>query len=268
MANNRNKICSCGSGKKYKKCCINNKKRDHYIYIGSNEPVSAIHYNVNGEIKIIQKNGHEVAPDQVLSQTSYERDNGKPKIITSISNLAITNIPEYLTTFDLVFAIDTNTKEINKEMISVTGLVEAKLTKEIEQHRIKIDISEKGLFLFTNCTNLHPEKHSWWHFIEILQKEENYSPNLKIAIITDHDLGNHSEYNKGTIPIYKDQILPNNFSLIFATSDTKNDGILNNLISHCDVMASKVINSLEKEGKFTTEGQLNEFNNLIDFSND
>lgn len=41
----RNDPCPCGSGKKYKRCCIDKKPRVRSVMIGSSEPLSGVHYD-------------------------------------------------------------------------------------------------------------------------------------------------------------------------------------------------------------------------------
>jgi len=41
----RNDPCPCGSGKKYKKCCLGKKSHEHTVIVASLEPLHGVHYD-------------------------------------------------------------------------------------------------------------------------------------------------------------------------------------------------------------------------------
>jgi hypothetical protein len=78
---NRNKLCPCGSGKKYKKCCMDKKKRITSVTMDMGEPVIINGYKVgaDGSLQLL-RNGVTVPPVKANIETLYERTKGS-KII-------------------------------------------------------------------------------------------------------------------------------------------------------------------------------------------
>lgn len=66
--------------------------------------------------------------------------------------------------------------------------------------------------------------------------------------MTDHSLGGLHTYNTRELPIYQNFFLPDNFMLIYASSDTGNDNILNTLLCECEKDSSGLFNQLEEKG--------------------
>ena len=102
--------------------------------------------------------------------------------------------------------------------------------------------------LFRNCPNeLSPEKFGW---ITVMKEVNRRPQNIqkKIAIITDHDLDNHSLYNSKRISIFRNFYLPNNFVLIYGRGDGPNQNLLNYMVKQCDKKSSEILNEINEKG--------------------
>ncbi len=243
----RNEKCPCGSGKKYKKCCMNKFPRDQYIYFGHKEKFEGLSISDNGEGSITI-NGKKEKSDAVFSQIKYT--GLKERMIMSISGSAVTNIPYYLyTNFNFVYAIDTNTKLIENNYISVGSITESFFGNNINiQHEVSFYYRKLGNILFKNCPGDLREKFSWFKLIELLNSNPKNS-NLKFGVITDYDEENHIRYNNKEIPLVKDFYLPDNFKIFYARSNTGKENIPNMLIHECDKDANRILKEFE-ENKF------------------
>ncbi len=91
--------------------------------------------------------------------------------------------------------------------------------------------------------------------INIIASTQKPQIDAKFAIITDHDLSNHLKYNKKELPIFYTFYLPNNFNLVFATSDSGSSNIINMLIKKCDKNANEVLKNLKINGMANINGK-------------
>jgi hypothetical protein len=178
----------------------------------------------------------------VFSQIQYPRKSGKEKVTISINGKAIFNPIRILTNYDIIYAIDTNTKTIKENTISVSSILECYPTTHTENDQIKIKYRINGNMLFKNCPN-NPEKYAWARLVAMITSSHDYSDNY-----TDHDVGRHHQYNSRQLPVYEDIYLPSNFELVYASSDTSNDSILNVFITKCDKNAGNILTQLENTG--------------------
>ncbi len=137
----RNDPCPCGSGKKYKKCCDGKLPRKDEILIGHKEKFEKIYYDHTDKNIYIIKDGKKITPDVCISRTIREKKNGRSKVLNQIPDRSILdNKDSFLfLKFDRTFVIDTNTKEIGKDRISVGCVIESYVekTKEIQKINLK-----------------------------------------------------------------------------------------------------------------------------------
>jgi hypothetical protein len=249
----RNDPCPCGSGKKYKKCCFDKKPREHVVMIGSSEPLHGVHYDKEKlEFTGITIDDRLIKPVITYSQTLYKTDSGKEKVITGIQDKVVSNEAEVMrhlsSSFDLIIAIDTNTKTIGGEKISVSGIVHCILQKLPEPGRYYADFPWHGTSLFRNCTDsVHPEKYGWLSEMKRINHEPQ-NRRKSFAIVTDHDLDNHISYNDKKRPILGEFYLPDNFMLMYGRGDGPNQSLLNYVVKQCDKESTEVLRTIEQSG--------------------
>ncbi len=247
----RNEACTCGSGKKYKKCCIDKLPRKQYVYVGYREPFQGATTFQDGQVLVHLPSGEKVRADATFTQTQYTRRNGKDKILTRVSNGGVFNIPLYLSSsFDLILAIDTNTKLLMGHLVSISCVMEC-YTVRTTATQVDFAYRRHGNLAFKDCQNGEAEKLAWSMLVRIVTSNPKYNEKLRVAVITDHDLDSHSKYNNGQLPIYHDTYLPANFTLLYASSDAGNDNVLNRFIRECDQDATNILRQLEKKGSVT-----------------
>lgn len=238
----RNEPCPCGSGKKYKKCCLNKIPRNQYVYIGHREKFDGASLE-NGEVSIHLPDREIEKPDSVYTQIQYTRKKGTEKTVNSIPGFVIDTISHLASNFNIFYAIDTNTKIIENKTISVGSIIEAYFSRiDTLQYR------KSGNIIFKKCPDGLAEKFSWIKLIKLIISSKKYNKQLKYAIITDHDKDNHAKYNERELPLIGDFYLPDNFTLLYASSDTGKEFLLNKLISECEKDAKKILNEF-KENK-------------------
>jgi len=209
QGSNRNSFCSCGSGKKYKNCCLNKKNRHIvYHYDFGKEVTAYIDYSPNDGLTF-KKDGLSIQPEFASISLTQERDNKDPKQILNIPLSADDrsynfNLYEAFLQFDCIYIIDTNTlsEPIKGEYISAGCILEyERLFQNIQNkiepipgkcYRPRFTHKEKGLGEKILLVNL---------VANIINERISKNPNVKIGIVTDHGLGDLDMLNSGKIPI-------------------------------------------------------------------
>jgi hypothetical protein len=243
----------CGSGKKFKKCCVGKKPRKQIIMVGSPVPLQGVHYDKDKmEFMGLTANGSLIKPKVTFSQTQYIGQSGKEKVITRIQDKVIPNegdLMKYLSSsFDLIIAVDTNTKCIKGETVSVTDVVHCVAQGTSDPNTYNVDFPWHGAVLFRNCPKELPsEKLGWMTVIQETNRDPQNIRN-KFALVTDHDLDNHSLYNCKTKPIFREFYLPDNFVLVYGRGDGPNQNLLNYLIRQCDKESTELLKEIELKG--------------------
>jgi hypothetical protein len=249
-----NKRCSCGSGKKYKNCCINKKPR----ITGSLLEMGEIDGSVQHEVKMSFVNGNiELQIDGVPSiplaaylKTSYDREKKDPKILNKIpldANKIVTNSDYALKKYDAIFAIDTNTEPPKGANVSISCCLATRL--DLTYYKDKPSTQQYAVKYFLEFRNIQDkaENIAWMIFIELLISEIPSFYQLKIGLIVDSDLDKIPDFNNQSLPIFADFYLPKNIELIYASADKPKDGLVNLFISICEKEAKIFLNDVAKQ---------------------
>lgn len=251
----KNAPCPCGSGKKYKKCCLNKKPRENIMMIGSPEPLQGFYYDKEKmEFTGLARDGRLIKPVVTFSETHYIGQSGKEKVIARIQDKVIPNEADLMrclsSFYDLIIAVDTNTKDVGSERLSVTGIVHCVVQSTPDPNSYYAQFPWHGVSVFRNCPEeLSPEKFGW---ITVIQ-EVNREPRNKLkrfAIVTDHDLDNHTSYNSRKIPIFRGFNLPENFVLMYGRGDGPKQNLLNHVVKMCDEKSTETLKAIEEKGYF------------------
>jgi len=248
----KNAPCPCGSGKKYKKCCALKKPRKQVVMVGTDEPIKGLHYDKDKmQLMGITKDDRQIETQTTFSQTIYIGDSGKEKVTSRIQDRVIPDAKDllrHLSSFDLIIGVDTNTRTINSEEVSVTGIIHLRLVPVPDETGYNGIMQMPGFLLFRNCPKeLHPEKFAWINIINRFNRDPG-NRHRRFSIVTDHDLGNHIPFNKRQTAIFKEFYMPDNFTLMYGRGDGSSDNILNDLIKKCDKKSTDVLNCFERDG--------------------
>lgn len=250
-----------GSHLKHKKYRHYKKPREQAFLIGSSKPLTGMYYDKDRMefTELTTADGHKIMPMRSFSQVYYLGESGKERIINRIQDKVISNLGDlmrYVTSaFDKIFAIDTNTKHVQNEKISVSSIIEGVVSNLNDSNKYKITYMLNGIILFRNCPSEIPaEKFGWLKLIQIINSNK-VNITRRFALVTDHDMDNHDHYNKKTLPILDNFYLPPNFTLIYARGDAEGKNFLNLFIKECEKRSSIVLKSILATGVFKHEGQ-------------
>lgn len=249
----KNSPCPCGSGKKYKKCCQNKKPRKQAVIVGSPEPLQGFDYDKEKmELMGLTLDGRRIKPSVLFSQTHYIGQSGKEKVISRVQDKVIPDGVDLMrhlsSSFDLIIAVDTNTKVIDSETVSVSGILHCIVQTTPEPATYNVLFPLHGALLFRNCpTELPPEKFGWMMVMQNINRDP-LNRKKRYALITDHDLDSHISYNRKRTPIFREFYPSNNFTLMYGKGDGPKENLLNYLIIECDKQSTNILKTIEQNG--------------------
>lgn len=273
----RNEPCPCGSGKKYKKCCVGKKPRYKTVRSSFGKSIDmskgqvAFRINPQTGLPEVSLDGKVIPCVDVSFGNYMEKRPGdgppvdvhvkdKSKKITSyfpvsdIGNIRIAGEP--LLNFDWVLSVDTSYPKGDPGGRCCAGIVS--LIKSRESNSFLI---EKAFVVEFNQSKYPPEKSGWILAIESIKNILSHGK--RVGIIVDYDLNNIEEYNSRESEIVEDYPLPESCGLIYASSDFKNDGLCNRLIWLSDILSKTDLASgfefvREINGNFFADGKVYE----------
>lgn len=298
-----NDPCICGSGRKFKKCCSGKLPREHRVWvdIGPIDQTEAKSINAisldpaTGKVFLHTPLGETVESPTVLSMTSYERTKkaDSKKLLSLSRGLSVNNLPGgwdlslhgHLSTFDMVFAIDTNTKEIHGERVSASVFfrIYAKRTRlnndlfrydvpksafvhlrqtpdgletacdAITVGEVPLPISPRRAMCFKGLAPDDAEKHAICKLLTAIFSDGRNRHDVKVAIVTDH-LHAFRADDSCERALYGSFVLPESVSIIYA-SDAASETALNLAIKLCDKKAGAILSALESQGLVELGGQ-------------
>lgn len=235
--------CPCGSGKKPEKCCGPVKTRTHSVdldprnYYESDGLAIGLDFNlkriVRGELKpLIGK--------PKFSQSYKRKKNNKILVKGNSLSEYVMHPDSIILGYDDLFFVDTNTVDISGHMVSATGVIHAYYTT---------DKGQKAL-MYTPLTILEfwdsdvsPEILGWYAIVDAITNDSRYN-GKKMAFIVDSQLGNLDKINSREIPLLGDYCLPNNITLVYASSDSASN-MANKLMKACDRFSRDKLNELK-----------------------
>ncbi len=203
----------------------------------------------SGEIKHADLDGAPIVTTEMERTLFYKRPR-KPKIQSRNKvdggRLTIGGLEE-LAEYDAVFVTDANSKVIGENKITAAGFIKLRFLPEGEGVRLVSD----GMFNIYEYHDVsgNPE------MLNILKVSNDVLPNdgkdnaLRLAFITDSELGSLDEFNSREKPIYQDHFLPDGVHLLYASSDTGRE-VVNQLVRLCDKGASDYLSRIENGETF------------------
>jgi hypothetical protein len=229
-------------------------KRERVIYIGNKTKFTDLTF-IGNEAFIRDENELFKKADYVFSEVIYARLSGKEKVVNSIINqVAIDTNMHLLQNYGVIFAIDANHVNLGDRQIMVTSVYQCTWNK-INEEQIRVSYGKYCNILCEGCGGDLSERFGWFKLIQSIRNSPNYHDNLKVGIISDHDLGKMVDYNSGRIAIFDDYYLPRNINLIYASSDVSDGSIVNILISECEKDAKKLLDNYKTNKSIELDGK-------------
>lgn len=174
----------------------------------------------------------------------HPREGKSPKIISGVSaaKQPRMDINLLLCSFDKVYAADTNTKVYAGVSKSI-GVAAEVIVEQASPGMCRWKLNSIMRFEPPSCNEPFMEQSVWLSLIHHIESTDNKSKS--IAIIVDSDMDNLEKYNRREMGICGYFILPERYTLIYASSD-KTDTIANKAIGICDKEATKHLKEYEQ----------------------
>lgn len=231
--------CNCGSGKKFRDCCMGKKPRSLVVEFNLGKKVTIDRIQANwkaGEV-VFSNGGQAISPTEVLSKMTYARPKGEKVLIetpvqSKIDFSGAFSADEY----SVIVAVDTNTRFAGSESISISCVAAARAHKFegflwLQQYPVLC-------YEFRNISG-KPENIVWR---EVLRRFHWSLRIQKIALVVDSDLGNIHWYNTRKLPIVDGFFLPSNITMVYASSDVGKEIAFNKVIGLADKEARTILN--------------------------
>lgn len=212
-----------------------------------------------GGVSVV-KNDIEMSIPEGKVQLSYNGLNRK-KVITQLSSIKqdrsfAVDVFSFLSEYETVFVIDTN-QDIATQT-AITCFLQLNIIDEGECYDVNV-YDKIGYFEFVKVLCAYPEKLGWKTLLDQPFLAAAMSKKARIALLVDSYLGEIDNYNNHLLPIFGDFYLPNNVTLLYATSD-KTDTPINKLIKFVDSEANRFKTKLVSKNEINVpyeSGQLN-----------
>lgn len=219
------------------------------------KPVSlrGVGLSPTGELLMIGKEGTPLKHASARVERSYPREKG-PKILSRVhlpkDSPLLADPDRALFQFDTLFAIDSNTRIIRDQSVSIAAIV---LCKWVQKEPIPlIGYAPTQAIEFRNI-DCHPDLLAWKHFLLRFEEQKNFSQIGKVALIADSHLGDLAKIESREQPILDNFFLPKWASIVYA-SDAAKDRITNILLREADNSATNLLNQIE-DGDWREESQ-------------
>jgi hypothetical protein len=225
------------------------KPRNTHLVMDFGEPqrIDRVAFTPAGEL-LLEVDGQPVRPPvRTFLETSFDRPKG-PKVLNRLVPPTRTlSIDPWLgiAKYKRLFAIDTNCRFVGTERVASTAIVEFIPLFS----RRSVVISASRSIELRNVTAPFPERVGWLRAIDVLVSEVGFQAlDVPIGLIVDSDLGSLEAFNARTLPIFGARRLPINMELVYATSDSGKEHVLNQAIAKADKVASGLFEHLATIG--------------------
>lgn len=218
------------------------------IHIKDGDSIEGFFSKEKQQIKFkVIRAGEVVSAEKIVLSTTYDRPKG-PKILNQqefkrSSHFTVDN-KKILNCYEQVWGVDTNHKDVFCQSANVTAVTVCDTNGSGDYYPV--------LAIIFGKVECNPELYGWRKFIEFIMMQDGYDPQKRFALIVDSELGDIQFFNAREKSIHMDFFLPDNWDLIYASSDAGKENILNKVIACSDKASSKIIelmSMLEKNKK-------------------
>ena len=202
----------------------------------------------NGQLQFEDNEGG-ITPESGTWHFSYDRKNKpQPKELGRVElepSTLHSNSVLVLQKYDSIIAVDTNTKTIRGERVSVRCVV---------QGALEFDNFPQFTCLYrpTACLEFRnsaqaPERILWEMVLRGVECSEAYGSVRSIGVIVDSELGALADLNCQRAPILGSFYVPAKCELIYASADKGTEWLGYHMIKTCDRIASCALNAIESD---------------------
>lgn len=254
-----NQLCPCGSKKKYKRCCRDKKTRDIVVEGSFNQPMIAdsFAFRPSGGRVGIFFNGREQIPDRVASLITYDRSKGRKVLskMPGISSATMAYVDTGLLQFDKIVSIDTNTKDVDSNRACVVASV--MMTPHVKLGGLELRGAQAIAIEFWNPV-YPPERIGWRMIMDAVSETNEYICGKRYGIIVDSELGRMDAFNSREEEILPGFMLPERMTMIYGSSDSKNDSAVNKMLHMTDKASNAIHSRMAADGYSRSEDNISD----------
>jgi hypothetical protein len=210
--------------------------------MGKPQAVDAVSVNpATAELQFLYQ-GKPVRPIAATTEVTYRRSKGD-KVLhqAALSGEHLVGNPNRaLEQYSLLFAIDTNTKKVDGQFVSLTCIVLGQPQNGRVPGHTLVRFGPRQCVEFWGASEAQ-ERIGWRETIEGIRRNPAYTDQLRVGLIVDAYLGSLAKINNGEEPVHGDMYLPANMSMLYASSDTPNETIANAMLSMADKEATLLL---------------------------
>lgn len=221
------------------------KLRQDQVYgtvnVGEDRTMMVNYYPQTDEIEIV-----DAERGSTRIERNYERNSGKPKVVSSIPSDGRTffTAERALFSYDCVIAVDTNTRVIFGKRCGVcVSYFTPQTPAKCDSNRVPF-ICLAAYLIVGIREDVNPEQIGW-HLMLTKHLNSSRTPDQRIAMVVDSELGSHREINDRKKGYYMNNMLPAQLTMVYASSDADNETLGGKMIRMCDGVATKVFDQLE-----------------------
>ena len=178
----------------------------------------------------------------VRHEVRYERAKGD-KIISSTPMIPSRDTffaqSENLRAYEALISIDTNYKQINSEILGVTGVLVWR--NDFDNHYA----CSCPFLVEINDPTIPAERLGWAYAIVNLIDLGVVDKESKIGLIVDAHLSEVEAINRRREPVVTGLMLPNCFTIIYASADTGGEFLANRMLKAADKVSSLTLSRIE-----------------------
>jgi hypothetical protein len=222
------------------------RERIDAVYGTVNAPDGTITLHYDFECDAIELVGAD--PGSTRTERRYERESGKPKVVTSIPSDRSSpfTAQRALFAYERVVAIDTNHRTVDGKRCAVC--FSYYVPEPPSSYKTGVPYLPLGAFLITGILEgVNPERIGW--HLTLGRYLANYRPSHgRLAVVVDSELSLHKAINTREVGYYGAHLLPENSSLVYASSDVDKDTLQGSMIRLCDAGAKTIFDEYAKRG--------------------
>jgi hypothetical protein len=225
--------------------------RDHYVVGHTAGVVSRLTLTIDPVT--LQPSILELDPSSLRSQISHARQNGKgDKVLVSTPTDDFAALDESFITqlqkkFDYLVAVDTNTELDRIDGYKVSACCVCGVLQPLASLTDRVPYQTLACHLILDSGDMGNAERLGWHLVATVTINTPFLRTQRIGVVVDSELADHVAINARTKPYYGDHFLPENVSLVYASSD-KIETLVNEMIRLNDKNAVQLIKAVKREG--------------------
>lgn len=239
----RNRVCHCGSGRKYKKCCFQ-KDAVPRIFgstfrVSEDVFVTGLEVSIDGRLRLLSEDRVIDLKDATAAEWRRKSGGELARVSEiSIEGNELDSVEAVLRRYDFVFGIDTNQAIVRGVKYNIACLTCA--TRSVSADGYEGTIQSIQALDF--CDVGVPAERVGWLFAIRVVMSGGLKDHHRVLVCTDHDVKAHIEINKRGQPIISDYMLPPNFHIMYARD--RGSSIPNKVVAAADKGAANIIKKL------------------------